>query len=454
MEVADIWTKSLFPSLLDYIIMGVYLILMFMWAFQVQRRKRDSNPAYQYYTWGLLAKVSGAIALCLVYTLYYKDGGDTTGYYRSSEALVNLLFQNPAAYFQILFQGLSTETYSAFDVTTGYPWYMRDNSSFAIVRIASIFTLLGFKNYFTASILFAWFFYIGYWKLYLFMNHQYPELSRPFAWAVLFFPSVVFWGSGITKDTVALSMTGLFLYSTYQLLIVRKNRIINGISLLMATTLVLLTKAYIFVALLPGAMIWFGWNHLRKIKNPILRFISTPLTAILFVALGLGLLGLFSPSLGEYGSVEGIINKAIITYEDHSRAVQYGYNFYTLGEFDGSIANFLGKTPAAITTGLARPFLWEVRNPMMLVAALENSIFMMIALILIWRIGLIKLIRSIFDEPLVVFGLTFSLIFAFAVGISSANFGALVRLKIPLIPFLAGALFVLFHRSQELKFQE
>ena len=40
-------------------------------------------------------------------------------------------------------------------------------------------------------------------------------------------------------------------------------------------------------------------------------------------------------------------------------------------------------------------------------------------------------------DPNLVFCLVFSIIFAFAVGISSYNFGALSRYKIPCLPFYA-----------------
>jgi hypothetical protein len=163
------------------------------------------------------------------------------------------------------------------------------------------------------------------------------------------------------------------------------------------------------------------------------------------------LLSLFSPLLGEYGSLDSIIRKAIITYEDHTRAVEYGENFYTLGSFDGTPLNFFSKAPAAIMAGLFRPFLWDVRNPVMLLAALENTAFIILVFVILWRTGLVKVWKIAFDEPLVIFSLSFAIAFAFAVGIATANFGALVRLKIPLLPFLSVGLFTLVNKALEMK---
>ena len=44
---------------------------------------------------------------------------------------------------------------------------------------------------------------------------------------------------------------------------------------------------------------------------------------------------------------------------------------------------------------------------------------------------------------LLLFSLTFSLFMAFSVGISTSNFGSMVRYKIPLIPFYVASLYIL-----------
>ncbi|MFT6828639.1 MAG: hypothetical protein ACI9GZ_003758, partial [Bacteroidia bacterium] len=46
-----------------------------------------------------------------------------------------------------------------------------------------------------------------------------------------------------------------------------------------------------------------------------------------------------------------------------------------------------------------------------------------------------KRLLVVFDDPFLVFCLIFSILFAFAVGVSTANFGTLMRYKIPMMPF-------------------
>lgn len=451
MPIADIWSKSLFPTLVDYIVISVYLIIMFLMANYIKNRHIDQNPVYKYYVWGLFAKVLGAVSMGLIYTLYYKQGGDTTAYYRSSEALINLFFQNPGPFFRIMLGEMNNELYSFFTSYTGYPSYWGKFSSFAVVRAAAPFTIFGLKNYFSATILFSWFFYIGYWKLFLLVTRLYPKYHKAFAFSILFFPSVLFWGSGISKDAIALSMTGWFVYALFFLLVEKKNLFNNTLALIFTTFVLLSVKAYIFVALVPGGFIYLAWSYLKKIRNPVFRLIASPLALGSFLGLGLGVLILFSPMLGDYGSIDGIIHKAIVTYEDHSRALQYGDNYYSLGSFDGTRWDFFSKAPKAIIAGLFRPYLWEARNPVMVLAGLENLGFLILVLIIFWRTGPIKTIKLTLEEPLIIFSLSFAITFAFAVGIATANFGALVRLKIPLIPFFSVGLFTLFNKAMEFK---
>ena len=58
----------------------------------------------------------------LVYALYYGEG-DTTAYYVSTEAMVNLLLREPLGFFRIVFGDMSAEAYSFFTAQTGWPIY-------------------------------------------------------------------------------------------------------------------------------------------------------------------------------------------------------------------------------------------------------------------------------------------------------------------------------------------
>ena len=78
--------------------------------------------------------------------------------------------------------------------------------------------------------------------------------------------------------------------------------------------------------------------------------------------------------------------------------------------------------------------------------SMESFIMLVLTFIVVFRNG-----RSIFKklgDSDVLFCLVFSISFAFAVGVSTFNFGTLVRYKIPLMPFFSLALLFLNELSK------
>jgi hypothetical protein len=80
---------------------------------------------------------------------------------------------------------------------------------------------------------------------------------------------------------------------------------------------------------------------------------------------------------------------------------------------------------------------------MLVVASIEGMITFFFTITLLLRAGIINFFKLIIANPEVQFCLIFSVIFAFAVGFTSFNFGALARYKIPFMPFYYMALFIL-----------
>jgi hypothetical protein len=115
-------------------------------------------------------------------------------------------------------------------------------------------------------------------------------------------------------------------------------------------------------------------------------------------------------------------------------------------EIAGGIAS---KIPPAITAGLFRPFIWEARNPVMLLSGLENLLFIGLTLRMIFSLGFFGFFVRIGSNPLLIFSVVFSLFFAFSVGLTTSNFGSLVRYKIPCEPFYLGMLFSLYYLKKE-----
>jgi hypothetical protein len=196
---------------------------------------------------------------------------------------------------------------------------------------------------------------------------------------------------------------------------------------------------------LPAVIVWIFLSNLESVRSLMARILMFP--AVLIVA---GLLGYYailkSGQENEKYALDSIANTAKVTaYDIRYWTGRDAGSGYTLGELDGTFLSMLRLAPQAINVSLFRPYLWEVRNPLMLLSAFESLFVLFICVYILFRNN-IRIFQA-FRNPDVLFTMMFSITFAFAVGVSTFNFGSLARYKIPLLPFFLIALVIILHTS-------
>lgn len=425
----------------DILLTPFYLLVIYLAAGAVSRQKIKLFPSYRYFIPGLFAKVVGAIALCLIYQFYY-SGGDTTNYFESSRAMLNMLVKDPGIFFDVwLLDNRTPENLSYFDMETGYPIYWNDRHSFFVVRLVVPLCAMGLLSFIPTSILTACVSFSGIWALYRLFTSRFPALNKELAIALLFIPSVVFWGSGILKDSFTLAAIGWYVYSFYYLFIERKSLLRNTVILIISSYVMLTVKPYIFFAVLPGSVIWLSNEWLARFEHKALRMIAAPFLLIMALAGGLFMLTTLEKQLGLY-TVENVLDRAVVVQQDLKKDYYEG-NSFDIGDFDSSIPSILSKAPAALFAALFRPTLLDARNPVMFLSAIENTFILLLTVLMLLRLRIFGFFKMVFKDPLLFFSMLFALFFAFSVGLSISNFGSLVRLKIPAVPFFVSALFIM-----------
>jgi len=436
-------------TIFDFLLAPFYIMLVVMLGYATRNIYVRSKPYYKYYVTALMCKVIGGVGLCIIYTFWYTEGGDSTNYFLAGSTYSRILGDFN---FNLLSQMLSFRS----ENIAYLPYYdygiinFSDTDYYALTTsvISSIFCLLGMNTYIPATILLSYASFLCMWKLFEVFIDKFPQLEREFAYAILFVPSVFFWGSGMLKDTYSISGLALVTFAVYKFLIKRERQLKYGVMLFGASAIIILIKPYIFFALIPGTLIWVFFDRLNKIRNPFLRTMFLPAILVTVFAIVMIILQQFGDYLGDY-SLDKVFTKAVKTQQDFARNQQYGANSHDIGEFDASLAGVLSKAPAALEMALFRPYLWNVRNPVMLLSALENFIMLSLTIYIFWKVKFSVLFKSLFSDPLLIFSLLFAIFFAFSVGLTTANYGALVRLKIPCIPFYASSLFILYYLNKE-----
>jgi hypothetical protein len=291
--------------------------------------------------------------------------------------------------------------------------------------------------------------FTGIWALFRTFATKYPNYTKQIAISVLFIPSTIMWGSGIFKDTVCMFGLGWLTYGAFRLLINRDFSFSTILLTIVSFYFIAAIKVYILLAFMPALLLWIFFTYSYKIRSGIARFVT--MVIVFGVTLGgfVLLSSQFGAALGKY-SLENIQATSEMTSTFIKSISGDNGSAYDLGTIDPSPLGMLKKFPLAVNVTLFRPYIWETRKVMQMLNAVEAFMFLWVTIKVIISVGPRRTWKTIKSDPTIQFCLIFALIFAFAVGISSGNFGALSRYRIPCLPFYAMAMMFIYYKNNPL----
>lgn len=435
-------------DLWEWLALPFYLLIIYIIGNFYQKTKQATSLLYDFYIKGLFIKIGGSIFFAFIYYYYYK-GGDTFSYFESALTMKNLMLHSFPAWLQNEFGDTNSQKYSLFTTSTGYPlpYMYYDPQTFTVIRLLNPILLFTFNSFLLSTVMVAWISYSGIWRLYLVFASYYPNIRKFFFIAILCFPSVIFWGSGILKDTITLSCSGWVIYSIYNIFIIRRRVALNSIILAFGLFMILLIKPYIIFALLPGTLMWIFSQRIYAIRNTFIKILIIPLIFSICISGGYYIIKNLSNYMGKF-SLSKIKQTAAVTENDLKQAY-YGGHSFDIGKISNTPAGYIKIFPKAFIAGIYRPFIWESGNAVMLLSGIESIYILYLTFLVFKRTSIINLIRKLFKEPLLFFALSYSVFFGFAVGLTTSNFGALARFRIAYLPFFVSCLFILSHKTQE-----
>lgn len=433
----------------DVIISASIFIIVLITALIFQKGALDKSPENSYFTMAIILKMFGAIFASLIYLYYYGDG-DSLYYYRRGIFLRDLLDADFSTNLKVFFS-----SHFKYDSNVMMYSYMLNSeviSYFTVVQIVTLLSYLGFKSFIGISMLFGVTSFVGNWLMYKTFCKMYPEMYKYFAFGTLFLPSLIFWGSGLFKDTITYSAVGFIFWGFYNIFFLKRRLIISVVTMLISIYLVSVIKAYIVIVLMPFLILWKILTIRDKIQNKFIRVFATPLLFLIVIGISLPLIQK-TTSLDARFSLDQLEDRANDMMWWHSYAKDlYGDNgngsSYTLGNNDLSGFGLVKKLPLAFNVTFFRPYIFEVSGATMLLSAVESMFFLYLFLKVIFKLFSSKnkygqrAISAIFSNPDLIFMFGFSIVFGIGVGMTSYNFGALSRYKIPALPFFLNGLYL------------
>jgi len=436
-------------TITDYLLLPLFLFLVFVIAAYCRNKYYPpKHPLRGYFMWGFSVKIFGSILIGLIYHYYYK-GGDTFLYWELTQTINSSLQDSFRTWFRIITSFADTYDVDVYPYTSKMEAY-NSPAEYVVSAVGAFLGLFTLTTYLPTTVLYCSLSFIGIWKMFVVFTKLYPRLKKQMAFAFLFLPSVVLWGSGFLKDTLTFSCIGWVVHYVYLIFYENKKIFLNSLKAFFFLYIIYIIKSYIVMAFLPAILLWGVGLLSYKIKNArlnvVARYFLYSVAIVALIVIG----GRMQTQLfGEY-NVESVAFKSMATREYLYRiSSEQDGSGYSLGDMDPTLLGMLERAPAAVNVTLFRPYPWEARKPIVMLSALEALFFLGFTIVVIFRNNPLRVLKRVMADETLQFCLIFTFIFAFAVGISTSNFGSLSRYKIPCMPFYTAFLFIIFNPPKE-----
>ena len=492
-----------------YYVEGTVLTLAFMAFFLFLIGKmsffRIGNIPIRWFQGAFVLKVFSGFLLYLIYTYYYTDRStsDIWKYYDDAMVMYSTLHQAPADFFKMLFGiGNNTPHFEQYYDQMNH-WYRPHGSSVAndthtIIRFNAFVRLFSLGHYNAHSVVVNFLGLMGLTGILHFLKQMAPSKEKWFFAGVFLMPGMMFWASGVLKEPLLLFGLGLFLYGVMQM--VNDGFSTKELILVLLSLFFLLTvKSYVLAAIGLGLI---GWVLAKKFTtvHPVLWFVG------IFVLGFAGLIGLdkLAPEkslfkrmaqrqyefyqLAEggtyiktsandtlyigaenYDDLEFISDRKELRIANGVSAVYWkdakiedatsilleiGKSYKVLLDYgktgstieipilEPNAISVLKALPLALVNATFRPYPWKIRSPFMALSGLENMMILGLLVLAVFNFQ-----AEALRNPIFWVAVSFALVIMALTGLVTPVVGAIVRYKVPALPFLACSIMALVNTA-------
>lgn len=408
------------------------------------RHSKFDDSIYKWFLKGFAIKAFGGMFFSLVFVYYY-GFGDSFEYYKGAVVFGNAFFSSPSDYIDLLFSESSNNHEGHLRQYTDSLAYSNSPEEWFMIKLIVPFSIITFKSYITINLVMSFISFFGGWKLFKVFSDILPKQKNYAFYASFLIPSMIFWGSGLMKDTLTLAGINYLIYVLYFGVVKGDFKVVYLFGILFWFFITFILKSYIIIAFLPAVLLTLYFKYKSTIQSQFLRVISTPIILTAFIIIGFFSLKGLSETSEKYNAnkIEGKVKGF------HSWHTSLGGSAYNLGDVEYSITGALKKIPAALNVTFFRPYVWEAKSIVVILGALESlMLFSLFIYVLIkTRLNPFKILK---DTILLKSLIIFVLIFGFAVGFTSYNFGALGRYKMPVMSLFTFLLAYVYVKQKEI----
>lgn len=426
--------------------------LIFFFIIRIKAKKYKDERIKMLYFRAFYFKLLCVFAFVILTEFYFR-GGDTGLYYQATQDLRAAIKENPDNLeIALLTPKLTVKSplfdyfyYDGYNDDLTYN-YMFNVGNFFPPKLALLPSYIFFNSYLCISMCFAFFALGGTIRLFKTFYHFYPDRYREIALACLFLPSVCYWSSGLLKDPVTFGCIGYILYGMLNIIVKKRKYFVSILLILLCGFLLYSIKVYILLVLVMAILVWQFAEFNKLIENRILRNIFAAMTLAVSIGVAYLLLQYLTSMEGaqqyQLDKFQGNAEYQRRMYADIAQQTGGSDSYFAINTSNPLLMVFGG-----ITATFYRPLIWEVNSPIALLSCSESSILLFLTLYFMFKKGFTTFFKVPFSDPRMLMCFVFAFVFAVAVGVSSANFGALSRYKIPCMPFYLVMTLLAYNKS-------
>lgn len=368
----------------------------------------------------LLFKLLCSVVLGLLY-LYVFQKGDTFRFFHDGVLLADWAVEQPREFLAFLWR--SNETFSVW-----HQLNITEPRSLFFSKLLSLMCLLAGNNYWLCALWLALISFVSSWLLVQRLSALHPEHSASFAIAFLLWPSVIFWSSGVLKESIALAAIFWLTRLTLEWAATRT-----------------FSLSVLFQALF---CFWIAWNlkyYWIGLLAPFLALVAGRSYRI-FWRIALVALAILIAILVWHPNLNP--NRVLNVITDNYNQYHFltgGNNTFHFENLRPTWQSVMLSSPAALWCGLYRPFVWEGTTFFHMLAAIENGVLLILTVFMVVRFRLAPVLRG-WLLPL----LGYALLECIFLTLSTPSWGTLTRYRVGMLPFFV--LFVLLTNTSLQRF--
>ena len=363
--------------------------------------------------------LSAGMCVGLIYSFYY-SANDTWLFFEDASRLSSIARTDFTSYIKLLFD---------FSDELNVALVTQDFRSLLFIKILSTFCFFSGDNYWVCTGYFSLISFAASWFLCKKVVEYFPNSIPAATLSFLLFPSVVFWSSGIEKETLTLAslyfLAGVFIQLIFDK---RIDKLVLLITLV-ACALLWALKYYWAGVFFISALTTIAVQRLSVRSNFVERHVTFSYLFI-FALVGVSV-SFLHPNFYLHRFLEVVVfnhNEFVPLSTDKNLI-----HFYQLSP---TVTSVIINSPWALISGVFRPFIWEGQGLLGVIASIENLLILILFLSTAWNF------KNHFQKPMSILFLavmSYCVVLCVFLALSAPNLGTLSRYRVGFIPFLVFA---------------